>query len=173
MKNIQEENFSFKKYAWTQFKKNKIALVSLYLLVLLVVIALLSPILANDQPLYAQYKGNTIYPAFSTILNPARTDSVIDPETGKLEILQYDITDWRRLKLNKVIWAPIPYSPNTLDRYNRDFASPGGKQRYKNPEGEIVNVPSRFRHRLGTDGIGRDLASGLIHGTKIVMRVLN
>ena len=62
MNNIQEENFSFKKYAWTQFKKNKIALVSLYLLVLLVVIALLSPILANDQPLYAQYKGNTIYP---------------------------------------------------------------------------------------------------------------
>ena len=171
MNNIQEENFSFKKYAWTQFKKNKIALVSLYLLVLLVVIALLSPILANDQPLYAQYKGNTIYPAFSTILNPARTDSVIDPETGKLEILQYDITDWRRLKLNKVIWAPIPYSPNTLDRYNRDFASPGGKQRYKNPEGVIVDVPSRFRHRLGTDGIGRDLASGLIHGTKISLAV--
>ena len=35
-----EQNFSFKKYAWNQFKKNKIALVSLYLLGLLVIIAL-------------------------------------------------------------------------------------------------------------------------------------
>ena len=45
------------------------------------------------------------------------------------------------------------------------------KQRYKNPNGEITDMPSRFRHRLGTDGIGRDLASGLIHGTRISLMV--
>ena len=33
------ENFSFKKYAWNQFKKNKIALMSLYLLFVLIIIA--------------------------------------------------------------------------------------------------------------------------------------
>jgi len=169
--NNQKNNFSFKKYAWNQFKQNKIALISLYLLILLILIAILSPILANDQPLYAKYKSETIYPAFSTILDPTRTDSIKDPTTGDLEVIQYDITDWRSLKLDKVIWAPIPYSPNTLDRYNRDYVSPTGKQRYKNPEGKIVDVPSRFRHRLGTDGIGRDLASGLIHGTKISLAV--
>ena len=69
------------------------------------------------------------------------------------------------------MWAPIPYSPGSMDRYNRDYASPGGKQRYKNPNGEIVDMPSRFRHKLGTDGIGRDLASGLIHGTRISLMV--
>ena len=58
-----------------------------------------------------------------------------------------------------------------MDRYNRDYASPGGKQRYKSPDGEILDIPNRFRHRLGTDGIGRDLASGLIHGTRISLMV--
>ena len=38
------ENFSFKKYAWNQFKKNKIALVCLYLLFLLIIIAVFAAI---------------------------------------------------------------------------------------------------------------------------------
>ena len=58
-----------------------------------------------------------------------------------------------------------------MDRYNRDYAAPGGPQRFKNKEGDIVEIPSKFRHHLGTDGIGRDLASGLIHGTRISLMV--
>ena len=162
------EHFSFKKYAWNQFKKNKIALVSLYLLFFLIFIAILAPYIANDRPLYAKYKGNTLYPAFA---EDTRKDSIKDPLTGKIEVLQYDITDWRQLDLEKVIWTPIPYSPGSMDRYNRDYVSPNGKQRYKNPAGEITEMPNRFRHRLGTDGIGRDLASGLIHGTRISLMV--
>ena len=33
------------------------------------------------------------------------------------------------------------------------------------------NIPSRFRHFLGSDQLGRDLLSGLIHGTRIAMLV--
>ena len=162
------ENFSFKKYAWNQFKKDKVALVCLYLLFLLVIIAVFAPVIANDRPLYAQYKGYTLYPAFA---DQSRTDSIFTND-GKLdEILQYDITDWRTLDFNKVIWAPIPYSPESMDRYNRDYVSPSGKQRFKNKEGVITDAPAKFRHLLGTDGIGRDLASGLIHGTRISLMV--
>ena len=162
------ENFSFKKYAWNQFKKDKVALVCLYLLFLLIVIAVFAPVIANDRPLYAEYKGYTLYPAFS---DESRTDSIFSEE-GKLdEILQYDITDWRTLDFKKVVWAPIPYSPESMDRYNRDYVSPGDKQRFKNKNGEITDAPKKFRHLLGTDGIGRDLASGLIHGTRISLMV--
>ena len=162
------ENFSFKKYAWNQFKKDKVALVCLYLLFLLIVIAVFAPVIANDRPLYAEYKGYTLYPAFS---DESRTDSIFTND-GKLdEILQYDITDWRTLDFKKVVWAPIPYSPESMDRYNRDYVSPGGKQRFKNKNGEITDAPKKFRHLLGTDGIGRDLASGLIHGTRISLMV--
>ena len=163
----KNENFSFKKYAWRQFKKNKIALVSLYLLFLLIIIAVFAPYIANDRPLYAVYEGNTLYPAFA---DNNRTDSIY--KNGKfIETLQYDITDWRQLKLTSVVWAPIPYSPSSMDRYNRDYASPSGYQRYKSPDGKIIDAPSKFRHKLGTDGIGRDLASGLIHGTRISLMV--
>ena len=161
------EKFSFKKYAWTQFKKNKIALVCLYLLFALIILAVFAPYIANDRPLYAVYEGNTLYPAFA---DNNRTDSIYND--GKfIAILQYDITDWRQLNLTSVIWAPIPYSPGSMDRYNRDYADPNGYQRYKSPDGNIIEAPSKFRHKLGTDGIGRDLASGLIHGTRISLMV--
>jgi peptide/nickel transport system permease protein len=162
------ENFSFKKYAWTQFKKNKIALVSLYLLFALIFIALFAPYIANDRPLYAKYEGNALYPAFAS---ETRTDSIYNAKGDFVQVLQYDITDWRQLNLTSVVWAPIPYSPGSMDRYNRDYASPSGKQRFKNLAGEIIDIPSKFRHKLGTDGIGRDLASGLIHGTRISLMV--
>tara|TARA_B100001142_G_scaffold324597_1_gene376615 strand:- start:1012 stop:2343 length:1332 start_codon:yes stop_codon:yes gene_type:complete len=162
------EKFSFKKYAWNQFKKDKIALVCLYLLFLLIGIALFAPYIANERPLYAEYKGQKLYPAFAEAV---RTDSIFN-EDGTLEdVLQYDITDWRTLDFDKVIWTPIPYSPGTMDRYNRDYVSPSGKQRFKNKAGEITDAPTKFRHVLGTDGIGRDLASGLIHGTRISLMV--
>jgi peptide/nickel transport system permease protein len=166
MQNTNEQ-FSFKKYAWRQFKKNKIALVCLYLLFAIIILAVFAPYIANDRPLYAVYEGNTLYPAFA---ENSRTDSIYND--GKfIEILQYDITDWRQLNLTSVIWAPIPYSPGSMDRYNRDYAAPNGYQRYKSPDGNIIEAPSRFRHKLGTDGIGRDLASGLIHGTRISLMV--
>ena len=166
--NKTNENFSFKKYAWQQFKQNKIALTSMYLLIILILIAIFAPYIANDRPLYAIYKGQTLFPA---LVEETRKDSIKDPETGSIEILQYDITDWRQLELEKVIWAPIPYSPGSMDRYNRDYVSPSEKQRYKAPSGLITEMPNKFRHKLGTDGIGRDLASGLIHGTRISLMV--
>lgn len=86
-----EQNFSFKKYAWAQFKKNKPALFSLYLLFALILIAILAPFLANDQPLYCQYKGESFYPAFSTIGDPNKKVVFKDGEE-----LQFDLTDWRR-----------------------------------------------------------------------------
>ena len=162
------ENFSFKKYAWTQFKKNKIALVCLYLLFVLIILAVFAPYIANDRPLYAEYEGNSLYPAFTS---GTRTDSIYNHEGKFIQVLQYDITDWKELNLTSVIWAPIPYSPSSMDRYNRDYASPSGKQRFKNSEEKIIDIPSKFRHKLGTDGIGRDLASGLIHGTRISLMV--
>ena len=161
-----EQNFSFKKYAWAQFKKNKPALFSLYLLFALILIAILAPFLANDQPLYCQYKGESFYPAFSTIGNPNKKVVFKDGEE-----LQFDLTDWRRLDLTSVVWAPIAYSPDGGDRYNREYVSPLGVQRYKNSDNEIVELPSRLRHFMGTDKIGRDLASGLIHGTRISLLV--
>ena len=86
-KTMEQKDFSFKKYAWHQFKKNKPALISFYILIALVFVALFAPVIANDQPLYCKYKGETFYPAFSTLINPSKLDSVTNSETGITETL--------------------------------------------------------------------------------------
>ena len=168
MKKPDKNNFSFQKYAWNQFRKNKIALISLYLLVSLILIARFSSLIANNQPLYAVYKGEVMYPAFS---EKNTTIEIKDPKSGKIERLQFDITDWRKLDLENVVFAPIPYSPSFLDKENNDYVSPNGEQKFTNYLGQKIESPYRFRHHLGTDGKGADLLSGLIHGTKIALKV--
>ncbi len=91
----------------------------------LVLIARFAPVIANNQPLYAVYKGVTMYPAFE---DKKTTVEINDPETGEIEKLQFDITDWRKLDLESVIYTPIPYSPSFLDKENNDYVSPNGKQ---------------------------------------------
>ena len=145
---MEQNNFTFKKYAWNQFKKNKPALYSLYILITLILIAVFAPFIANDQPLYAKYKGESVYPAFATLTDPNVRKSFTDLETGKIEELQYDITDWRQLDLETVIWAPIPYSPDKGDRYNREYVSPFGEQRIKNANKEIIEAPNSKRSTI-------------------------
>jgi len=164
-------HYSYRTYVWKRFRKNKPALISAYLLGLLVLVAVFSDFIANQQPLYAKYRGKVFYPAFQTLFHKTLTDSTLNPLTGKYERLQFDITDWRQLDLEKVVWAPIPYSATQHDKYNTDYAAPSANQKYKNSRGEITSVPPIFKHKLGTNNIGQDVAAGLIHGTGVAMRV--
>lgn len=170
-KHISNKEFTFRQFAWRQFKKNKPALVSLYVLLALIIIAVFADLIANNQPLYAKYRGKIFYPAFQSFFQPAYTDSTQNPQTGKYEILQFDITDWRQLPLDKVIWPLIPYSPKQPDKFNRDYASPRGEQFYQHASGEIMPAPARFRHHLGTTKIGQDVFAGIIHATRISLKV--
>ncbi len=160
---ITQADFSFKKYAWAQFKKNKAAYYSYKLLILLVIIAILSPILATDQPLYCKYKGVTMFPAFSFSNNC----EIKDPKTGEVENIQYDIADWKKMDVESIVFAPVAYDPKKTDYDNIDYISPGGKQLFTNKDGQSVPMPAKFRHWLGTGKSGEDVLSGLINGTRI------
>lgn len=156
---------------WREFRKNIPAMVALVVLVLLVLVALLRDFIATDQPLYAQYRGETFFPAFQSWINSTHTDSVLNPETGRWEELQFDIVPWKELPLEEVVWAPVPWSPGHPDRYNREYAHPSQEQFYRTPEGELVEAPFRFRHHLGTNAIGQDVLAGLIHGAGVALAV--
>tara|TARA_B100000963_G_C22586615_1_gene653432 strand:+ start:158 stop:1498 length:1341 start_codon:yes stop_codon:yes gene_type:complete len=168
---IKEKNeFLFRKYAWRQFKKNRAGLWSFYILIFLILIALFSPFIANKQPLYVSYGGETYYPAFQTLFNESYSDSAVNPETDIKEELVFNMVDWRRLKKDFVVWPLIPYSPEQFDKYNTDFVGPNDDQAHRAHDG-MRESPWILRHHLGTDGLGRDVASGLIHGTKISLSV--
>lgn len=164
---VQQPTFNFRKYAWKQFKKNKPALISLYALCVLAVIGVFASILANDQPLYCKYRGKTFFPAFTF----AKYDSTKNPVTGEWERLQFDIAEWKKMDLEKVIWAPVAYSPSTSDLMNHSYVSPLDEQKFRDRKGKIIPLPRRFKHWIGTSKRGEDVLSGLIHGVRISLTI--
>jgi len=140
-------------------------------LLIILCLALFAQIIATDQPLYVQYKGKTWFPAFSSLVNPEKTDSVFNPQTGAKEILQFDITEWKELETESVVWAPIPWSPAKPDRLNRDYTGPFDEQMMKSDDGKIAPSTFRFRHHFGTDQLGNDLMSGIIHGCQTSLKI--
>jgi len=136
-----------------QFRRNKLAVAALWLVGALVVIALGADFIANDRPLVMVYDGGIYFPAFRGIL--------VDQGVGTFQ------TEFRNKKFKRIVemdklqsvnqvsfvlFPPIRFSPNDFDL------------------NAIIQPPSA-RHWLGTDDTGRDLASRLIHGTRISLSI--
>lgn len=137
------------------------------LLLFFIAVALLAPIIANERPLYLKYKGYNLFPAFSF-----KTDYVITDESqGITETLQLDITDWKTLDAETVLFPPVAYSPGKKDLLNADYLSPNAVEVFQNNKNEIVEMPLKYRHWLGTNKRGEDVLAGLIYGTRISLMV--
>lgn len=140
--------------AWEAFKKNKPAYFSLWFVVFLAVVALLADFLAYNKPIIASYKGQTILPIFRDYGEQLFGMKIWEPELRKL--------DWRRAELDWAVWPPVRYAPEELDLRNVPAVGPFDEQ--------MIDSPAE-RHYFGTDNLGRDLLSGLIHGTRISLTV--
>jgi peptide/nickel transport system permease protein len=130
-----------------QFKKNRIAVFAVYTVYFLFAIAIFADFLANDLPLYANYKGTVYFPVCKQYL----ADLGISRWSQDLVM-----ADWKDLEtsgsVTSVVWAPIRYSESDEDLANT-LSPPSGA------------------HLLGTDGIGRDVLSGMIHGSRIALSI--
>lgn len=152
------------------FLRNIWTRLAFYFLVFMLFIGLFAPFIANHQPLCVTYKGKTFYPAWSTswigqnIIGYNKVDTI--QYNGKKEVIQFDITDWRKMDVDYVLWPLVPFSPENPDYYNRDYVSPADKQLVPSPNGKTVEASGKFRHLLGTDDLGRDVLAGIIHGAR-------
>ena len=144
---------SYRDIVRKQFRKNRMAVWSLRLLYVLLFVSLTSDFIANEKPLYCKIEGETYFP----VLRQYAVDLGLSTWEAK-----FFRTSWHDHDYEKVIWAPIPYSANTLDKKNTNFVSPTDDQRVRS---------KRFWHWLGTDQLGRDVAAGMINGTRIAMLV--
>lgn len=141
---VGESYWSFVKH---QFSKNKLAMISLNIVMVFIYLAIFADFLAYNKPLYVKYEGSSYFPVINDYLQGVGINAW--PENLKF-------ANWKTLddqnKLEYVIWPAVPYSANETD-LSSTLAKPGGD------------------HYLGTDATGRDLLAGLIHGSRISLSV--
>lgn len=138
---------------WRRFREKPVNRWSVRILYILVFVALTADFLANEKPLYCRLDGQTYWP----VLRSYAVDLGVQAPRGDLERM-----NWLTQEYEAVVRAPIPYSPSTIDRRNMRALGPFERQ----------NTPGgRFHHWLGTDELGKDVAAGLIHGTRTALLV--
>ena len=150
---VVELNQSFGAYVKRQFKKNKRALFSAYFIGFMALIALFADFIANNKPLYAKLNGETFFP----VIKQYGVDLGL---TSWDEDMQNIV--WKDQEFESVVWPLIPYRPTDVDYVNDKFTAPNDKQRVKS---------KKWWHWLGTDDLGRDVLSGMIHATRIALSV--
>jgi microcin C transport system permease protein len=161
---------------WENFKTNRRGYIAFWLFLGLFALSLMAPLIANDKPLVARYKGELLFPVL-----------VDYPESkfgGFLAITDYkDPVILNEIEDNGwMLWPPVRYNYASI---NKDFP------RLKAPSGQCLGFPApppwstnrqaceatpeqlerwqRLGNRnwLGTDDQGRDVLARLIYGFRI------
>ena len=112
----------------------------------LLVLGIAADLIANDKPYYMKLDGVSYYPIaidYGVWLGLRQWP----------EPLVNQRFDSLAQRAESALWPPIPYSataPNIL--------------------GDVFEPPSRA-HWLGTDGLGRDVAAGMLHGIRVSLSI--
>jgi peptide/nickel transport system permease protein len=137
---------------WRRFRGHRLGMVGLCVVAVLFLVAFLSPILANEQPILCRFDGGFYYPAVVDLVHQIPGTSLIIQKQRPYRLATFDFKrefdpergDW-------ALWTPVRYGP-------REIAA------------EPLAGPSS-RHWLGTDQSGRDVLSRMVHGTVVSMKV--
>jgi peptide/nickel transport system permease protein len=132
-----------------QFRKDTVAVVGLIVILVFFAVAISADFIANDKPLVLRYEGKILFPVlkeYSVRLKLSQWDAAFQ---------NIDFKDFAKANFKTGDWAqfpPIRYSPNEVNL------------------GQPLQRPSK-EHWLGTDDIGRDTASRLVHGSRVSLSV--
>ncbi len=139
--------------------------ISIYALSVMIIIALISPFIASELPIYISHPQGYGFP----ILNP--NGSIEMGSQGEKVKLVYKLTDWKKRSDFKTIFTIIPWSPGRSDVVNANYVSPFDTQWYIMPDGTKAALQGSSKHLLGTSKRGEDVLSGLLHGTRVSLTV--
>ena len=128
------------------FKQNKRAYISLWILGVVFMLSLGVNFIANDKPLVVFYKGELYFPIFKTYPETAFGGDLLSEPNYNDPHLQVSIK-----QEGFMIMPLIPYSYDSVI-YTLDSPPP---------------TPPTLKNYLGTDDLGRDLLSRLLHGLQV------
>jgi len=138
-----------------QFFKNRLAVWALRIFYFILFVAIFADFIANERPIFCKIDGDIYFPVvhqYGVDLGMASWDE------------KFVSTKWLEQEYEFALFPPITYSPNTQDRANSKFKSPFGEQVFEDDS-------NHGWHWLGTERLGLDIASGLVHGTRTAMLV--
>jgi peptide/nickel transport system permease protein len=128
---------------------NRIAVVGLGIVFVLFAVALFADFIASDKPLVMRYKGQLYFPGlkdYAVWVGLSRWQpEFLNISYKELEAQNFSEDDW-------AVFPPVRFSPNDIDLKSS------------------IRPPSRV-HFFGTDEIGRDIASRMIHGSRVSLSV--
>ncbi|WP_373548152.1 ABC transporter permease [Haliscomenobacter sp.] len=143
---------SYWRNVWQRFRTRGAGRLALRSLTLFVIIALSSPFVANERPWYIKVEGKSYSPLLKGLL--------VDLGVAKWPTALMPAEDWADKTYDRIVFTLIPYSPRSIDHKNLNARGPFEQQRIKS---------WRFRHWMGTDKSGRDVAAGMLHGTRMAL----
>jgi len=130
---------------WRSFKRDRLAVASLWIIGAMFVVSYLAPVVANNKPLYMRWENRTCFPAFGDLF----------PFSLVLEYPALRTIDYAKIRdggATPRLMPPVPYSPYETNLAEK-LSAPGG------------------RHWMGTDDLGRDVCSRMIHGASVSLKV--
>lgn len=135
---------------WRRVRRNRRGMLGLTFVMLMMLIALLSPLLASNQPIACRHEGRWYFPAIVEIFQSRGSGPHWINKSRPFNLPQFNAK--QDLDPSEpAIWPLIPYHEH---EQTLNFFSP----------------PSR-EHWLGTDELGRDVAARMIHGTSVSVKV--
>jgi peptide/nickel transport system permease protein len=188
---------SYGEMVWREFAKNKFTLCWLGFIILLFLLAIFAPFLANDKPFVIKIDGQLHWPLFKAftasdysiflaatvaviqLLLVLRNRKSVDPSirSGVL---------WRQIfisvfvVLGGIILLYI-FIPHRLDATDYKSMVASGKATnavfapvpygYGRTDLKVREQPPNLQHWLGTDDVGSDVLCRLIHGSRISLSV--
>lgn len=148
---------SFWQNVKARFRKNKSANFALRVIMFLALVAIFADFISYDKPFRAKYQGEVYYPLFNDYL------SALGLYQWSPDLIH---AEWREMdragQLEADFWPPVRYMPSELDYDNQRLLGPFDNQKV---------IHWKYWHFLGTDRDGRDVLSGLIHGTRISLTI--
>lgn len=131
---------------WAQFKANKRGYWSLWIFLILFVVAMSANLIANSKPILVTYKGG-IYTPFLKSYPETTFGGDFETEADYRDPYVQEIIE----KDGHIIWPPIRYSYDTI---NYDLPTPAPSA----PTADNI---------LGTDDQGRDVVARVLYGFRI------
>jgi peptide/nickel transport system permease protein len=140
-----EQSPGFWRIVWKRFRRDKFAMSGLLIVLFLFAVSYLTPVIANNKPIVMRWNDRLYFPAVVEMV-PFRWIVKYS------ELYSVDFDEIKRDQSVALVMPVVPYSPiaTSLDE---TFWPPSSK------------------HWMGTDNLGRDVFSRMLHGAGVSLKV--